>query len=688
MPLVQRCHLIARCTRTVALFLVGFSLFASASAQAQDAAPTVSFSLQGKIAERPFVVGYARDISPERVLKYVGNLSKQLSLGESIREELDSELRQESMQHTVPKVSEPLYGFAMYMVSGLIPSFETIAFQKVVDEDDARRLANGRKLQWGDNGIFVDEGNGCFRVEYRNVTTYPLPPGADVAQYEQDISPPSRGSEFKQKVVEKDGVKMIEQSQVISHLFRYHEFMLYEADFDDLFTMQLPSAETIGTSVNATTDLGFKAYLDRIPMGIRQLGWSMFSAAVGSQLQQRDEEQESAYDMRKSSGDLALSVVQTLLFDIDSSDGWARFATADDGSLRGEFRVRARNNSQLTRQLLDAAGNSRFAPILGDTATATFHLCTQLPRDSSLAIDATAVWLTEEMGRSFSNDPGMIAAGEVFKDVLSGISEHRNLELLVKVGWTESSSGVVYGGIQLNDNPHLLKNVHYLLTHLPDAPIGIDQIIALEEHGGMPFIVINIPDDFGTPVREAFGANITHLYLSHQNSCLWFAVGTENAHEMIRQSVARCMENTRAAKTPLISGRFDLERWLSYPQDDPSKITTMLYWLDENASWFPPSPFSLGFTGGSTKPTPIMQQVIDLGGSQQADFSLEADEGGILLQVSLGEALANYMVARELDVQESQNKIHQEQLKKIEEQSRAAAKEALDQLPAPLPPEN
>ena len=57
-------------------------MLASASAQAQDAAPSVSFSLQGKIAERPFVVGYARDISPERVLKYVGNLSKQLSLGE------------------------------------------------------------------------------------------------------------------------------------------------------------------------------------------------------------------------------------------------------------------------------------------------------------------------------------------------------------------------------------------------------------------------------------------------------------------------------------------------------------------------------------------------------------------------------------------------------------------------------
>jgi hypothetical protein len=51
--------------------------------------------------------------------------------------------------------------------------------------------------------------------------------------------------------------------------------------------------------------------------------------------------------MRRSSGDMALALIQSVIFGVDSADGWARFANTDDGSLRGQLRVRARNNSQL-----------------------------------------------------------------------------------------------------------------------------------------------------------------------------------------------------------------------------------------------------------------------------------------------------------------------------------------------------
>lgn len=44
---------------------------------------------------------------------------------------------------------------------------------------------------------------------------------------------------------------------------------------------------------------------------------------------------------------MLLTLIQSVIFDVDSADGWARFANTDDGSLRGQLRVRARNNSQL-----------------------------------------------------------------------------------------------------------------------------------------------------------------------------------------------------------------------------------------------------------------------------------------------------------------------------------------------------
>lgn len=639
--------------------------------------------LEGRIADQPIVVGYARNVSPVRAIDYMKGLTERLEIGKSMRESLYSALQALQINNTIAKVDEPLYGFAGYMVQGLIPSYETISFQQVADEDDARRIANARKAQWGDQGSFQDLGDGCFKVEYRSEGTYPLPAGADEKQYTNNNPQQPRGYHFSQQIVEKDGRKMVQHRQVITNLFRYHDSMLYEANFDDLLTMQLPTADGIRSAIDGSTDVGFKAYLDRIPLGMRQLGWSMLSAAAGSQLQQRDEESESSYNMRRSSGDIALALIQSVMFDIDAADGWARFASVDDGSLRGQLRVRARNNSQLTGRLLEAAGNSRFAPVLSDDAAATLHVCFRLPEDAPTALQATVTWLNENTGKEFGSDPQMLAAAEMMAGVLTGIAEHRTFELLIKAGWTKASDGVFYGGLQLNENPELLKNVHYVLTHLPNGDPAISEMITLEDRQGLQVIVMRFPEDAVEDMRVAAGVNITHLYLAHQNSCLWYAAGTENAVEIIRQSVERCTENSRAARTPFISGRVDMERWLSYPQDDPAKISSMLHWMDENAHWFPPTPLMMvNIAGSGGKPNPMLQRVFDLGGSQQVDFSLEADEAGLFLQTSLGEALANYMVARMIDSQEA---MMEEQRRNMEEMQKKQ-QEALEKASQKVPP--
>ena len=664
----------------------GTVLLLASPCLSQETNPASKMKLDGRIADQPIVVGYARDLSPARTMSYMMRLTERLEIGKSIRDAVGgNEEQREQIADLSGKVDEALIGFAGYMVQSLIPSYETVSFQQVADEDDARRIVNARKAQWGDQGSLEDLGNGCFKVQYKSESSYPLPAGVDEKQFINNNPQQPRGYEFSQKVVDKNGVKMVEQTQLITNLFRYHETILYEAGFEDLFTMELPTAEGIRSAVDGSTDLGFKAYLDRIPLGMRQLGWSMLSAAAGSQLQQRDGESDTSYNMRRASGDMALALAQAVMFDIDSADGWARFASADDGSLRGQMRIRARNNSQLGGRLLEAAGSSRFAPILSDDAAATFHLCVKLPEDAPDALLATATWFTETMGKEFNADPQMLAAGEMMAGVLTGISEHRNLELLMKAGWTKASDGVIYGGMQLNENPELLKNVHYVLTHLPNADDSIEKMITLEDRQGMQVIVFRFPDDIVEGMRQVIGANITHLYLAHQNSCLWYAAGAENAVEIIRQSVERCTQNTRAARTPLISGRLDMERWLAYPQDDPAGITSMVHWLDENAYWFPPTPI-MAFAGAPMKPSPLMQRVFDLGGSQQIDLSLDADESGLLLQLSLGEAVANYMVARIIDGQETMVQEQQKRAEEMQEKQAAALKEAADKLqPPPLP---
>ena len=57
-----------------------------------------------------------------------------------------------------------------------------------------------------------------------------------------------------------------------------------------------------------------------------------------------------------------------------------------------------------------------------------------------------------------------------------------------------------------------------------------------------------------------------------------------------------------------------------------------------------------GFDSPDRKPSPLLQRAFELGGSQKFSLSLNADESGLLL-LSLGEALANHLLARFIDFQ-------------------------------------
>jgi len=664
--------------------LVFLLLFAGATPRIAKA------QLKGKIADKPIAIGYLRNVTQQKTMEYVLNLTERLEIGATMRSQFGSENIQEQLAGSQPKVDDPVYGVAWYMVTGLIPSYDTISFQPVVDEADARRLMNGEKANYGTNGFMEDLGNNCYKSSYRFSSESPLPEGYDESQITtSNNNQQPDGWKNEQKIIEKDGKKFLQHNQSYTQYGRYYDNVLYKAAFEELLEMELPTSGSVTTSISSENDLGFDAYLDRIPIGIRQLGWNMLSAAVGTQLQQHDDEPETTCNMRRSSGELGLALSKAVLFDIDNSSGWMRFASADDDSLRGEFRIRSRNNSELTKQLQSAAGLSQFAPILNDNAAATIHVCLRFPEEAPAALLATGTWLQEEIDRESKGDPGMVDAARVLSETLAGIADHRNLELLAKAGWSDSSGGVFYGGVQVSENPDLLRSLHHFMTHAGNVPPNIDEIITLSEEDGRPMIRVNVPPQEVGQLAETSGMRISHAYMIHEGSRLWFAAGAENAKEILRQSIDQCNSSGLAYQTPLLTVKIDMQRWLDYPLEDASGIAPLPRWLDENAWWFPPTPISVsnGMMGSDPgKSEPIMQRVFDLGGSQQGSLTVQADESGILVQAALGEALANHMLARMIDSQEGMMKRQQEAQKAANEATKKALEAAKSNTPTPAPP--
>ena len=632
--------------------------------------------LQGQLAEKPIGIGYSRNITPQRVFDFAKSLAERLEVGKDTLEQIPTE-RLEGMGSNV---ENPVNGVAWYMVTGLIPTFETITFQQVVDEADAKRMLEFTARQFGENATMTGE-DGKYKVVSTWSWKNELPEGQDPP--EVNYGGNQRGRERTSQVIEEDGKRYHEQSQTWTQIFRYEDGFLFNSSFEELHTMPLPTADTIVGGVSNANDMGGEAFSDRIPLGIKQLAWNMLNATLSTELQQRDDEGPETFNLRRSAGDLGLAAARSVIFDLERAEGWLRFANQDSDVIRGEAVLEARRNSSLGKTLNDMASvRSRFAPLLGDDAAATVHFAVSLSDDLRPLADATAAWFELFVRDQLSADSGMADAAQQIGATLRGIGEHGNLEAFARLGWSEASGGVIYGGLQVDDNPRLLSSLHHLLTHLPNTPAEISGKIQIVDLDGQQFVRFEFPTSFKEDLkRTGVPLKLTHAYLSHQNSCLWIAFGGENAFDIIQQSIKRTSRAGLVAKASLLTFKVDADQWLSYPQDDETGIPGLLLWLDSNSAMFPPGPMA-GVFGGNDKPTPLLKPVLELGGARHFQLIIDADQSGLAGRLEIGEAIGNYYVARMIDMQDRMLRRNREQIEEQRRQLEAAQKEA---VPEPKP---
>ena len=283
-----------------------------------------------------------------------------------------------------------------------------------------------------------------------------------------------------------------------------------------------------------------------------------------------------------------------------------------------------------------AAANSRFAPILKDDAAATVHIAFNLSDDWKKAVETVRTSFNSHL-----NDAPEAAIAEMREIIhsLTSSSEHGTVEAMVKLGWSKESGGVIYGGIHADENDKLLDSV-FAMANIDGS--GFDRI----EKGEMQLLVAELPDDYQSEL-----VRLTHVYVAHVNSCLWFAIGGENAHEIIRLSVDRCSKSDGPIQTPLLTTALDFEKLISYPQDDPTGLTAVapvcfasIDGLIKNYT-FTRSVDSEESESESDSNADLAFRALQLGGSKQLSLTVDADESGLVVRGTLGNALVRAVMA-------------------------------------------
>jgi len=620
-----------------------------------------------QLADEPIFIARFNGWTQDRFAEYLRELNRDLQVGSKITEAIEKS-KKETATSTV---ETPVSGFLVYMRRGLIPAAEQIQYSEVASQDEFEKLVRMQKTQAGNSSVVEGSGDK-FKLDHTTVVEVEItdePLGVTVSDDDggipvkqvsasttdapvsesQDVDIPeghqttamigpfgvsSSTTDSTGRIVEIDGRRFRTNSYTNTRYYRYHDGFMFTGDSDVVWEMNPPSTAVLRDQNDGELNGQLSFYPDRIPMGFRQLGWDVLNAAAGTELQQHDDEPVTDYAWRRAWGKAGLSQVQAVMFDTQEITGWMKFAQHDE-PVRGELKIAARTNSNLAKTLLEiAAADSRFAPILNDTAAATLHVALNLPDDWKEA----GVALRDSYAAELSDDAdaASLAALDIIHSATS-CSDHGTLEAMVKLGWSQESGGVIYGGLQVDENPNLLNTILTMIS--TDATS--DEPYELIQKGDLQLLKITMPvDDSADFVR------LSHAYIAHADSCVWFAVGGENADEMIRLSLERCREAGGRIRTPLLTAAIDFDRLLASPQDDATGLTaiwpfcfTEMESLMREYAPFGSEPDQLG------RESDIAVRALQLGGSKSVNLALAADESGLLLRGTLGTALLRSLLA-------------------------------------------
>jgi len=619
-------------------FLLILSVFALNSAAAVAQGPS-------KLADKPMAIMYAKEINEQSVWKYIEGMSKRMGVGNIISKAVQEQVKQKPTS----KVQKPVVGQLFYLVQGLIPSMEMISFQSVVDEAEVKILIEARKKMMGDQATIEEGPNGFYKLVSWWESESELQPDQEVKEYNND----SPGFSNKLEVIERDGKRFQKKSGSLTQQYRYYDRFLYSNRAEEFKEVQLPSSQEIFDSMDDNNDVGMRVYADRVPQGLKTLGWSMLNAIVGTQLQRQDDEAEESWQFRRAASDWGLPLVKSLMFDVDYGEGEGHLASGRK-PVRGQLTLRPRRNSGFIKQLEDLGSRrSRFAPLLRDDAAASVHVCLALPPEGQETLNAAANWLIAEE----SANPEVRSAVTNIVGILHDVAASETLEFMVRLVQSPSSGSVILAGLQVGDRSDLLANLERGLRNI----LGKESDLKMEmaQRHGRPVIRIHLPTDEKMPVR------ISDIWIAHRDGCLWITAGGEHAHEMIRSAVKRCGDGGRAVRARWLTAKLDLEYWMSWDDKDPTGLATSPKWIDSNEAVSLMTSFMPFGRNGISNPAPLLDKVMASRGSKQAWLTLDGDKSGLAIQAEVGAPLADWFFARQIDSQEK----HIEQVQKDQEEA-------------------
>lgn len=308
-----------------------------------------------------------------------------------------------------------------------------------------------------------------------------------------------------------------------------------------------PDPEKLTSRLSTQYDLAISCLIKSIPIGLKTLALEGVKSQLIADLQQRDGEPESAYRLRRASGEGWVDVLDKV---VNQGEEITIGGKIDPETKAGriEFEVAGTNDSKLAKLFQNMAGKrSYFGNLMDNPSTFTMSVSWQLEENQRKLLftyfEAAQRDLLKNVGPEMANELGKIV-DPLFKNLLTS-ADVGHLDGLAQLVGSGEGNFALLGGVKLATSKKMPDQIAELLAFVKSNNSGEDASrtevierleLSADSIDSFPVhrLEISPPDEMG---QRLFGET-AYLYLYASPNALWAAFGGETALNSLREAVA------------------------------------------------------------------------------------------------------------------------------------------------------
>jgi hypothetical protein len=376
-------------------------------------------------------------------------------------------------------------------------------------------------------------------------------------------SPPAKLPDVEQRYVLSNPGQDLYFEQIGDHVFLTNDESILDAE--------LPDPDSYAKNLNTRYDAALQLNIGAIPSGMRTILLNFVRAAIEAEIQQKDEEPDGQYRLRKASGMSNLQFMEQLLMQGDSVTIGLDVSPRQKTAVV-EIDLNARPGSQFAKYLSDSGGEiSYFRPLQNDPTILSAYASWKLQRKDRDLFKEMALALKDVITHQLDTNPPEGDSVDVrvdgLFDSLADTAEAGILDGFFRFQGEQQGEVVVLAAIRVINGELASQTIGDLLQMAEaysNSPRETEILLNVEAYRGVNFHRVTPDEPPDTPTKRTFGEDYS-FYFGAGERTLWFVIGGDKAIPEARKAIDRILDPTSQrdlANTAPFRFTLNMSQWI------------------------------------------------------------------------------------------------------------------------------